>query len=587
MQDKDQLRNDRFALVLEIEKAGGKFKGNNCNCPFHDDKHPSAGIYQQEGVWRFKCHKCGVGGDVFDMKALNKGVPVEDILAEECSGIPVKVKENTAHDEKPARFKTIEELESSLPGKHEKTYVYSKPNTGETDMIVLRASTATGKTFRMAHKKGNEYIMKAPPKPWPLYRRDLIAASDEIIITEGEKAAEALIDIGFAATTAPGGSGKAGLCDWSPLEGKKVILWPDNDEPGANHMDSVQEILLQFDNPPQIKRLAPAEILLEAKEDAYDFVQRWSDDPKAAVEVACDCAAKVKGLEYCLRDAIIDVKEGRLESIELPFTQLTHLSMPLLPKTICLICGEPGAGKSFFLLQCILHWLNTGVKFACYMLEETLEFHLFRALSLLEDDNRFLNFKTLKECADQGLAAFDRNEYILGKLSRCLWTIPQSQVSYDDLLAWVEERAKKGCKLIAIDPVTAAQQSDKPWIADGKFLMKLRSLSVEYSISILIVTHPRKGTTAPCLNDLAGGAAWQRFSQVILWIEHHKHPKDVCVRSCFGSHETGINRTVHICKARNAPGAGLQVGFTFGGKSLIFEEQGIIRKKDKQVKEAG
>ena len=34
-------------------------------CPFHSDSHASAGINFEEE--RFKCHGCGVGGDVYDL----------------------------------------------------------------------------------------------------------------------------------------------------------------------------------------------------------------------------------------------------------------------------------------------------------------------------------------------------------------------------------------------------------------------------------------------------------------------------------------------------------------------------------------
>jgi DNA primase len=34
-------------------------------CPFHDDSNASAGINFEEN--RFKCHGCGVGGDVYDL----------------------------------------------------------------------------------------------------------------------------------------------------------------------------------------------------------------------------------------------------------------------------------------------------------------------------------------------------------------------------------------------------------------------------------------------------------------------------------------------------------------------------------------
>ena len=40
-------------------------------CPFHGDKHASAGINFDEG--RFKCHGCGVGGDVYDLIMYREG----------------------------------------------------------------------------------------------------------------------------------------------------------------------------------------------------------------------------------------------------------------------------------------------------------------------------------------------------------------------------------------------------------------------------------------------------------------------------------------------------------------------------------
>jgi len=39
-------------------------------CPFHDDNHPSAGIFQFENIWLFKCHGCtNANGDVYDVLA--------------------------------------------------------------------------------------------------------------------------------------------------------------------------------------------------------------------------------------------------------------------------------------------------------------------------------------------------------------------------------------------------------------------------------------------------------------------------------------------------------------------------------------
>ena len=74
-------RNSRDALVAVISEAGAVFRGKECRCPFHDDKRASAGIFKSaSGVWRFKCHSCGVSGDVFDMRARVRGVPLADVL---------------------------------------------------------------------------------------------------------------------------------------------------------------------------------------------------------------------------------------------------------------------------------------------------------------------------------------------------------------------------------------------------------------------------------------------------------------------------------------------------------------------------
>ena len=40
-------------------------------CPFHNDSHASAGINFDEN--RFKCHGCGVGGDVYDLIIQKEG----------------------------------------------------------------------------------------------------------------------------------------------------------------------------------------------------------------------------------------------------------------------------------------------------------------------------------------------------------------------------------------------------------------------------------------------------------------------------------------------------------------------------------
>jgi hypothetical protein len=79
---------------------------------------------------------------------------------------------------------------------------------------------------------------KQPPKPLPLYGLDRLAARPDapVLLVEGEKTADAGDSLfpDYVAITS-GGSTSAASADWSPLSGRDVTIWPDNDEPGKKY----------------------------------------------------------------------------------------------------------------------------------------------------------------------------------------------------------------------------------------------------------------------------------------------------------------------------------------------------------------
>jgi hypothetical protein len=80
-----------------------------------------------------------------------------------------------------------------------------------------------------------KWVMGAPDRR-PLYNLPEVGTSPTVVLVEGEKCAEALRSVGIVATTAMQGA-KAPIekTDWTPLAGKKVIIWPDKDEPGFEY----------------------------------------------------------------------------------------------------------------------------------------------------------------------------------------------------------------------------------------------------------------------------------------------------------------------------------------------------------------
>jgi putative DNA primase/helicase len=80
-------------------------------------------------------------------------------------------------------------------------------------------------------------------KPRPLFNLHQLAKrpAAPALITEGEKACSAAERLapGYVCLTSPGGSKAAAQADWSPLSGREVVIWPDNDDPGRQYAAAV------------------------------------------------------------------------------------------------------------------------------------------------------------------------------------------------------------------------------------------------------------------------------------------------------------------------------------------------------------
>ena len=113
---------------------------------------------------------------------------------------------------------------------------------GRLIAVVYRYDPPGGKQFRpwdvLARKK-------KVPDPRPLYNRPGIKAAADVILVEGEKAAAALIGQGLCATTAMNGaSAPVEKTDWSPLKARRVVVWPDHDEPGWHYALAAAQAVL-------------------------------------------------------------------------------------------------------------------------------------------------------------------------------------------------------------------------------------------------------------------------------------------------------------------------------------------------------
>lgn len=89
---------------------------------------------------------------------------------------------------------------------------------------------------------------KAPPEPRPLYGLHGLAARPEapVLIAEGEKAADAAAGLlpGLVCIATMNGSQSPQKSDWAPLHGRKVFIWPDNDDAGQKYAKAAARLAL-------------------------------------------------------------------------------------------------------------------------------------------------------------------------------------------------------------------------------------------------------------------------------------------------------------------------------------------------------
>jgi putative DNA primase/helicase len=94
---------------------------------------------------------------------------------------------------------------------------------------------------------GDAWGMGQWPAPRPLYGLQELAARPNaaVLVVEGEKAADAARGFAtpYAVVTWPAGAMAVDKADWTPLKGRKVLLWPDADEPGKKAMQRVAQII--------------------------------------------------------------------------------------------------------------------------------------------------------------------------------------------------------------------------------------------------------------------------------------------------------------------------------------------------------
>lgn len=208
-------------LSAQVEAAlsshGGRRRGEEIDfrCVAHDDQKPSASWNRKRNAWH--CMTCGEGGSTEHLAEL--------------LGIHVERPQERAQR---ARITAV--------------YDYYHEDGSHAYQIVRMEP----KEFRQRYQGADgEWIWKARPHV-PYRLRDVMAADPpRVYIVEGEKDADSVVREGGFALTLPAGAqgrdkaGRPGKQRWKPqlflpyVQGREVVLLPDNDDAGRDLMGFV------------------------------------------------------------------------------------------------------------------------------------------------------------------------------------------------------------------------------------------------------------------------------------------------------------------------------------------------------------
>jgi putative DNA primase/helicase len=194
---------------------------------------------EKAGLWTDRA--TGDGGDIFDLIAVNLGADAHtdfprvmqhaaDLLGQ-AQQLPLR---------SAGKSKKEVPVDDLGPATAKWDYLDA---AGQLIAIVYRYDPPGGKKeFRPWDVKRRKM---APPDPRPLYNQPGMKDAAQVVLVEGEKCAQALVNAGVTATTAMhGANAPVDKTDWSPLEGKAVLIWPDRDKPGWEYAANAAQAVL-------------------------------------------------------------------------------------------------------------------------------------------------------------------------------------------------------------------------------------------------------------------------------------------------------------------------------------------------------
>lgn len=509
--------------ILEILRArhpNWKGPGHRTRCP--SPRHKRGDVNPSLSV-----NVCEAGSVLLRCVA---GCDFEEVL---------KLLECTVKDLYP---KSVEASPESR-GVETETRNYIRDDDGIVGAVKVRADLSNGsKTFRPEGPLATKSSGTLSSKSLPLFGSERISAfpRDTVrVIVEGEQSANALLGVGILALgTVTGASTCPSVEVLSILDGSTVILWPDNDDIGRQHMREIAAVIgsraaVSFvewkDAPP--------------KGDAKDFVERLAEAGRTPEEIRKAVVA------FLTTPTKPEHQEPRLALSTLDQFEVEVLRwlwggrIPL--NKLTLIAGDPGLGKSLLTVD-VAARVTTGRPMPGDSAEEATQGDVL--IFAAEDDNA----DTIRPRIEAAGGDSSRIRVIDARPGKHPGATTWLQL--DQHLGLIEAALEEfpEVRVIIIDPVTGhLGDVDAHKDADMRpLLTRLAVLAQSRNVAILMIAHLNKASDKQAMYRPGGSIALVAVPRAA-WLVG-MHPKDdtrrvfVSIKGNLSANTNGLGLTWSI-----------------------------------------
>lgn len=328
----------------KLRRSGRNFVTNKCPSVEHGNMHLCVSVDTEKRLWH--CNDCNLGGSIIDWVMIEKNMDLKQALEELGGGMDSHTGVGNKSTDTPSLSSQSRDSAGQAPAQESKVYSY----TDETGRMLYQVVRYEPKSFRQRQPNGEDWTWNLEGITRVLYNLPEVMKSQTVLLCEGEKDADTLINLGYCATTHCGGSNS-----WFPaytdfLKGKDVLIFSDNDAAGDKHYRAV---ISSLDG--KVNSAKKVKVPSEFKDVSDWLLPMKTEDACRVLSVAIgEAVTAIEPLPlytiYEMEERFKDyVKEVGQRGFSLGRLAPAYGNKTMMPGELIMVMGDTGQGKTAFM----------------------------------------------------------------------------------------------------------------------------------------------------------------------------------------------------------------------------------------------